>query len=273
MATDAPIRVLVLGAHPDDAEFACGGLAALHAAAGSVVKFTSVTNGAMGHQRLSGPELTAIRRREAAAAAAVIGAESDVWEFEDAHLTPTLDVRMRIIREIRSFQPDLVLTHRPCDYHPDHRAVGLAVQDASYLVTLPQLARDVPHLDRDPIVAYLPDAFTKPTPIEPHVVLDVSDRIDEVIAMLSAHESQVFDWLPFNQGVLGQVPAAEKARKEWLREHFLGLRRVFVERFQPQLAAKYGPGRAAAARLVEVYEISEYARKPGADELARLFPE
>lgn len=101
----APIRLLVLVAHPDDAEFHCGGLMTVYRELGNEVKIITVTNGEAGHHEMSGPSLTARRRGEAAAAARVIGATSEVWDFPDGKLQPTLEVRERIIREIRGFAP------------------------------------------------------------------------------------------------------------------------------------------------------------------------
>ena len=177
-----PLRLLILGAHPDDAEFHAGGLAALYRQHGHTVKMISLTNGDAGHQQMSGPPLAARRRQEAAAAGRVIGAEYVTWDNHDGQLMPTLEVRYQVIRELRTFQPDLVLTHRTNDYHPDHRAVGNVVRDASYMVTVPPVVPDVPILRKDPVVAYMPDPFTKPYPLEPHVVIDITEQVDTVVA-------------------------------------------------------------------------------------------
>jgi LmbE family N-acetylglucosaminyl deacetylase len=155
--SDSPLRILIVGAHPDDADYSAGGLAALHAAAGSVVKMVSVTDGRAGHHAQPGAELVRRRRAEAAAAGAVIGATYDVLDSHDGGLLPTLENRYEIIRLIRTFRPDLVLTHRPNDYHPDHRYTSQLVQDAAYMVTVPAVVPDAPHLSRDPVIAYLPD--------------------------------------------------------------------------------------------------------------------
>ena len=131
------LRLLILGAHPDDADVHAGGLASIYRQLGHVVKMISVTDGGAGHHQRSSAELAEIRRAEAAAAGKVIGAAYETWGNPDGELQPTLEVRHQIIREIRTFQPDLLLTHRTNDYHPDHRAVGQVVQDASYMVTVP----------------------------------------------------------------------------------------------------------------------------------------
>ncbi|MCY2966071.1 MAG: PIG-L family deacetylase, partial [Planctomycetota bacterium] len=175
MSTE-PLRLLILGAHPDDAEYHAGGLAIKYRRAGHVVKLVSATDGGAGHYALSGTELSMIRKREAERSAASIGAISELWRFPDGRLEPTLELRERVIREIRTFRPDLVLTHRTCDYHPDHRAIGQAVQDASYMVTVPSICPDTPILRRDPVVAMMNDRFTRPVPMRPDVVIDVTDE-------------------------------------------------------------------------------------------------
>jgi len=262
----------VLGAHPDDAEFHAGGLMSMSAALGHVVKMVSVTNGGAGHHTLEPEKLIELRKAEAARAGKIIGAEYVVWPFPDGSLEPTLAVREAIIREIRTFKPDLVLTHRLNDYHPDHRAVGQAVQDASYMVTVPLVVRDTPAILRDPIVAYLPDRFTKPYPLSGDVVIDVGDRVDQIVQMLACHESQVFQWLPYNEGVLDSMPTDTAARVEWLRDWFTSLLRPAADRYREQLIATYGTERGSQIEFAEVYEIGEYARELTAADRARLFP-
>jgi LmbE family N-acetylglucosaminyl deacetylase len=258
-------RVLVLGAHPDDAEFFAGGLLASHYRLGSTIRLISVTNGQSGHHSVPSHELIVRRRAEAAAAGRVIGADYVTWDFPDGSLLPSLELRLAIIREIRSFQPDLVLTHRTFDYHPDHRAVGQAVQDASYMVLVPKIAPELPPPKREPIVAYMPDLFTRPCPLRPDVVLDVSEHWESVLGMLDSHESQFYEWMPWIDGVLDSVPGDKADRREWLS-------RWYQEKTAPRLSrfwrSEFGP----EPRLIEAYEISEYAGKPSKDILEKLFP-
>src|SRR5205085_2988336 len=163
-----------------------------------------------------GPELARRRKAEAAASGAVIGAAYEVLDNHDGELLPTLDNRRQIIRLMRSFRPDLVLTHRPNDYHPDHRYTSQLVQDAAYMVTVPPIVADTPHLERNPVIAYLPDDFQKPYPFQPTVAVDVSGVVDRIAAMLHCHASQFYEWLPYNGGYADQVPASDGARLEWL---------------------------------------------------------
>jgi LmbE family N-acetylglucosaminyl deacetylase len=267
-----PLRLLILGAHPDDAEYHAGGLAAIYRELGHVVKMVSLTNGAAGHHARQPAELAAIRRREAEAAAGLIGAAYELWEHPDGELLPTLEVRRQVIRAIRTFRPDLVLTHRTNDYHPDHRAAGQAVQDASFMVRVPLIVPEVPPLDTDPVVAFMPDPFTKPCPLAADVAIDVTDRIDTIAAMLSCHRSQVFEWLPWLAGALDRVPGGEAERTAFVRQWYTREIRPRADRYRSELIAAYGQDRGSRIEYAEVYEISQYGSALDEAARERLFP-
>ncbi len=261
-------RLLIIGAHPDDAEYHAGGIASIYRKQGHMVKLISVTDGSAGHHRYNSEELRKIRKSEAASAGQVIGAEYAVWKFLDGWAEPSLEMRREIIREIRTFEPDLVLTHRTCDYHPDHRAVGQAVQDASYMMTVPLVMPEIPFLKKEPVVAYMVDQFSKPNLMQPDVVLTVSEEAETVAAMMMKHKSQFLDFLPFNLGI-ENVPEDEAAQKVWLKDWCLRISHQRCEHF-----TKHYPedSRFEENRPIEVFEISEYARRPSVSELAELFP-
>jgi len=253
-------RVLVFGAHPDDAEFGAGGLLCRHADAGSAIRMVSVTDGSAGHQTLGRAALAARRRQEAEAAAALLGAELEIWDCRDGELAASLPLRHRVIETMRTFQPDLVLTHRIHDYHPDHRATAELVRDACYMVRVPGILPAVPALAKDPVVAAMVDFFTRPQPFQADVVIDIGDVFDRVVALLACHASQVYEWLPFVERITEPVPEPGGTRLEWLAR--------FVRRRPRAVAKRWGNG----IDYAEVFEISEYARRPTADELPRLFP-
>ena len=145
-STDGKLNIIAFGAHPDDCDQRAGGTAAKYAALGHRVRFVAVTNGDAGHQTEGGGALAARRRAEAQEAGRRIGIEYVVLDNHDGELLPTLDARAQIIRQIRQWKADLVLAPRPNDYHPDHRYTGVLVQDAAYMVVVPNVAPDTPAL-------------------------------------------------------------------------------------------------------------------------------
>ena len=221
MPSGQSLRILVIGAHPDDADLKAGGTAAKWTGRGSCGQAGQpLATVAAGHQTTWGPALAERRRAEAQAAGQVIGATYEVMSFIDGELQPTLDARRQVIRLLRNFRPDLVLTHRPNDYHPDHCYTGQLVQEAAYMVTVPGICPETPHLPGSPVIMHLSDAFTKPCRFEPSVVVDIGAEVDRVVGMLHCHASQFYEWLPFNAGYLDQVPTGEIARRQWLAERF-----------------------------------------------------
>jgi LmbE family N-acetylglucosaminyl deacetylase len=267
-----PFRILIMGAHPDDADIKAGGTAALWTSLGHVVRMVSMTDGSAGHHAAAGPGLARRRRAEAQAAAAVIGATYDVWDYPDGQLEPTIEARHRVIRAVRTFRPDAILTHRLTDYHPDHRYASQLVQDAAYLVTVPAICPDVPIVERNPVILYFSDTFKKPSPFQPRVVVDVEEQLPQITAMLDCHASQFYEWLPFNGGYLDQVPADAAARKAWLGERMARRIRPLADRYRDLVVKIYGPERGPKVQFVEAFEVSEVGAALDRETYARLFP-
>jgi LmbE family N-acetylglucosaminyl deacetylase len=265
-------RILVLGAHPDDADYKAGGTAARWRRLGHEVKFVSVTDGGAGHHKLHRQELVGRRRAEAQAAGAVIGAEYEVLDNPDGALMPTLEARHQIIRLIRAFKPDLLLTHRPNDYHPDHRYTSLLVEDSAYLLTVPAVCPDTPHLERDPVILYLSDDFKKPIPFSADVVVDIGAEIDTVVDMLRCHVSQFYEWLPYNGGYGDQVPDSDAARREWFKAAMQRRFRPLADRHRDAVVRTYGVQQGHKIEYIEAFEVSEYGSPMDAAARARLFP-
>jgi N-acetylglucosamine malate deacetylase 1 len=267
----APLHLLIVGAHPDDADYHAGGLAALYRAAGHDVKMVSLTNGDAGHHVKAGRELAERRCQESIAAGAVIGASYDLWDNHDGELMPTLENRRRLIRLMRTFRPDLVLTHRPNDYHPDHRYASLLVQDAAYMVTVPAVAPETPHLPSNPVIAYLPDNFQRPYPFTPSVALDVSNVIDRIVDMLHCHQSQFYEWLPYNCGLAHKVPADDAGRRAWLTAQTEDRLRQRAVKHRELLRQRYGRERGDAVQFAEAFEACEYGAPLDEGAYERLF--
>jgi len=263
------INVVVIGAHPDDADGDAGGTAIKYADLGHNVLFVSLTNGDAGHHEKGGGALAKIRRQEAQEAGKRFGVEYIVLDNHDGELMPTLENRKEVIRLIRQWNADVVISHRPNDYHPDHRNTAILVQDAAYLVIVPNVASDVPPLKKNPVFLYAQDRFQKPNPFEPDITVDITDEYDQKIYGMAAHESQFFEWLPWTSGRLDEVPETEEARLKWLA----GLRKPRItEEMRQSLEKWYGEEKAADVKMVESFEICEYGRRPSDGEIRKLFP-
>ena len=265
-------RILVLGAHPDDADIKAAGTASKWRRLGCEVKLVSLTDGGAGHQTQHGPDLVRRRRAEAQAAGAVIGATYDVLDNADGGLLPTLEARWKLIRLIRNFHPDLILTHRPNDYHPDHRYTSQLVQDAAYMITVPAVCPDSPHLESNPVIAYFSDDFRKPAPFVPDVIVDIGDELSHMMDMLHCHVSQFYEWLPYNGGYAAEVPADAAARRSWLDGRMRRRLWPLADRWRSQLLATYGQDKGRRIEYVEAFEASEYGAPLDAAAKARLFP-
>jgi LmbE family N-acetylglucosaminyl deacetylase len=269
------VRVIVFGAHPDDAEYKAGGVAALWARAGHAVKLVSVTNGDIGHWDMAGGPLARRRIAESAAVARTLGVTSEVLDIHDGELEPTLENRRTITRLIRAWGADVVICHRPWDYHPDHRAVGVLVQDAAFMVTVPFFCPDVPALAKNPVFLYASDRFQKPYPFEADIVVAVDEVFELKVDALLALESQTFEG-----GALGSAettaaapPASDPvARRQWLRERWDRRQADEARQYREGLVKWYGAERAAGVRYAEAFEVCEFGRQPTDAEIRRLFP-
>lgn len=257
------LRILVIGAHPDDCSIKAGGMAAAYADAGHSVTFLSIANGDAGHHELSREDIAARRKQETEAVAETLGIEYTVFDIPDGEIEPTLENRQQLIRFIRDRSPDLILGPRPNDYHPDHRYTADLVRDAVYLLIVPRICPAVEAMSEMPVVGYVADYFQKPTPFQPDVVIDIDAVTDTKFDALHCHESQMYEWLPYTFGILDEVPDDAAARREWLeteiQPHLQANTPVNVaDRFRDQLKARYGPDRGAAVEHAEAVEISEY---------------
>lgn len=267
-AQDQPLNIIVFGAHPDDCDIDAGGTAILFSKMGHNVKFVSMTNGDAGHYAMGGGALAKIRIAEAKEAGKRFGVEYDVLDNHDGELMPTLANRLKIIREIRKWNADVVIAPRPNDYHPDHRYTGILVQDAAYMVIVPNVAPEVPPLQKNPVFIYSEDGFQKPNPFEPDIAVIIDEVFEQKIYAMAAHESQFFDWLPWTSGNLDNVPKDEKARLDWLANW----RTNAPNKTTMEVLKKWYGDKATIAKHAEGFEICEYGKQPNDAEIRRLFP-
>ena len=263
------VRIIMFGAHPDDCDYGGGGTAAIFASMGYAVKFVAVTNGDAGHQVQKGPELAARRYKEAQESARRLGISYDILDNHDGQLLPTLEVRMQVIRKIREWKADIVIAPRPNDYHPDHRYTGILVQDAAYMVAVPNTAPETPALKKNPLFLYFQDRFQRPNPFRPDIAVDITAFFDKKIDGLDAHVSQVYEWLPWIGHYSQLVPKNESDRKKWLAE---SQSIPITPEMRTSLTRWYGREHAEQTKHAEAFEICEYGIQPGDDEIRRMFP-
>ena len=287
------IRAMMIGAHPDDCDFRCGGLALKYVHAGYQVKFLAMCDGSGGHHLMEPAEIAARRKKETQDVAKLAGIEYEVWDITDCELMPDLYTRKRLVRNIRSFRPDVIFCCRPNDYHADHRAASLLVQDASYLLTVPHFCSDVPAMEEMPVILYFRDHFQNP-PFLPDIVIRTDDVIEKKFEMLACHVSQMFEWLPYTKGILDQVPDDPAARLAWLHEprlpqngkmldeailnkNHIGEESEYREAvpatlYRQKLIDRYGAEAGAAVRFAEAFAVCEYGMQLNAQNAPILFP-
>ncbi len=272
---DGKLRIICFGAHPDDAEFREGGTGALWARQGHHVKLVSVTNGDIGHWKMAGGPLAQRRTAEVHAAAKVLGTHAQVLDIHDGELLPTLENRQKIVRLIRQWKADIVISHRPWDYHPDHRYVGVLVQDAAYMVTVPFFCPDTPAIKRNPVFLYSSDRFQKPYPFRADVAVDIGPAFDQKLEAIAKLESQVFEGgANGNAAYVKTIPTADEPEKrmQWVRERWTRRQSQEADRCREALVRLYGEQAGKAVKFAEAFEICEYGRKPSVGELRKLFP-
>jgi LmbE family N-acetylglucosaminyl deacetylase len=267
-----PLRIIVFGAHPDDCELEAGGTAARWSKQGYKVKFVSVTNGDIGHHEMAGAILARRRTAEVKRCAEILGIETEVLDIHDGELLPTLENRRLITRKIREWKADVVIAHRPNDYHPDHRYTGILVQDAAFMVIVPSFCPDAPALRKNPVFLYTEDDFKKPNPFSPDIVVPIDPVMDLKVACIDALESQFYEWNPWLFGYLGEVPKSKEARLEWTRKRAQRRYGSLADRFRAKLIELLGPEKGKEVRYAEAFEVCEYGSQPSREELLRIFP-
>jgi LmbE family N-acetylglucosaminyl deacetylase len=249
------LHVVIFGAHPDDPD-KVGGTACKWADMGYDVLMVSMTNGDAGHQTIKAKELAKIRREEARKAGEVIGVRYITLNNHDGQLMPTYKNRLQVIKIIREQKADIVIFPRPYDYHPDHRYTGVLVLDAAYMVTVPTILPEIPHLEKNPVFLYMSDRFIHPEPFKADVCVDIDDVIEKKLDMYHQHKSQVYEWLPYNRGGLDQVPKSDEDRRIWL-----GNTRKSASDAAPyrdKLIEFYGKERGGKIKYCESFQDSGY---------------
>jgi len=272
---DGKLRIIVFGAHPDDAEYKAGGSAVKWARQGHHVKLVSVTNGDIGHWKEAGGPLALRRAAEVAACAKKLGVTSQVLDIHDGELVPTLEYRKLLTRVIREWKADIVIAPRPWDYHPDHRYVGVLIQDAAFMVAVPFIVPDVPPLKKNPVFLYSSDGFQKPYPFTPDIAVSVDDSFEQKLDGIHELTSQHYEGgANGSEEHVKSVPPAsdEVGRRAWLKRRWGARQGGEADKYRDLLIKLYGEEKGKAVKYAETFEICEYGRRPSPDEIKKLFP-
>ena len=271
---DGKLRIIAFGAHPDDCEIQMGGTAMKWAQQGHHVLMVSVTNGDIGHWREAGGALAQRRKAEVDKAHEILGVQGVVLDIHDGELEPTLENRRKLTRLIRQWNADIVMGHRPNDYHPDHRYTGVLMQDAAYMVTVPFFVPDVPHMTKNPVFMYYTDRFQKPSPSEPDIVVGIDDEIEKKLDALGVMISQFAEGgANGNASLYPEGDEAKRAtRRQEVRQRFSKRNQSIAARFNEELNEWYPDGEASKIKHAEAFELCEYGNQPDKEQLKKLFP-
>jgi LmbE family N-acetylglucosaminyl deacetylase len=270
---DGKLRIIIFGAHPDDAEYFGAGVAMKWAKAGHHVKLVSTTNGDIGHWQMAGGPLAARRFKEVQEVARKLGVTTEVIDIHDGEIMPTLENRKLITKLIRQWNADIVITNRPNDYHPDHRYTSILVQDSAYMVTVPFFDPDIPALKKNPLFLYASDRFERPNPFRPDIAVAIDDVMEPTLDALLVMESQIHEGGANGYpGIFPEDPAGRQKRRDEVRRQLSGRYAGYADRFRETLAKWYGADRAKNVRYAQAFEICEYGRRPTQEELKQMFP-
>ncbi len=264
-------RVIVICAHPDDAELATGGTGILFSRMGYKIKYVSLTNGNKGHHEGTKNEIAIRRYNETQEVKKRMNCEYEIINNEDGELEANLKNRMEVIRMIREWKADIVITHPSYDYHPDHRNTSLLVQDAAFLVNVPKILPEVPAITGSPLFLYTRGRYIDRQKPYPDIVVDITPVEREKAYIIDAHESQIYEWLPWINRSNKIIPDTEKVRIEYILKEYVWKRGEIKEKDRPIVEKWYGSG-AKEVKTIEAFEICEFGRAVNDQDIRELFP-
>ncbi len=182
------MNILAIGAHPDDIEINCAGTLAKYAAQGHKIFIATATNGNIGSATLPKDEIGAIRKKEAAKSASIIGAEYICLDYDDELFYEDVSVRMKFINLVRHCKADVILTHNPQDYNPDHMLTSKIINDIQVMIPIAKLETEEPPYPTLPVIYYFEPA--KGMGFIPTDYVDITDYFETKKKMFLCHESQ-----------------------------------------------------------------------------------
>jgi len=196
-------------------------------------------------------------------------------DIHDGELMPTLENRKRIVRMIRDWKADIVIAHRPWDYHPDHRYVGILVQDAAFMVTVPFFCPDTPHLTKNPLFLYSSDRFQKPYPFQPTIAVDIDDVMDQKVRALEQLRTQNYEGgAGGSEEKMAKIPSPDdkEARFAYMKKSWSYRNGAEANQYRDLLIQWYGKEHGEKVKHAETFEVCEYGRRVTDADIKKLFP-
>ena len=270
---DGKLRIIIFGAHPDDAEYRGAGVAMKWAKQGHHVKLVSATNGDIGHWQSAGGPLAIRRLKEVQEVGRQLGVTTEVLDIHDGEIMPTLENRRTFTKLIRQWNADLVIANRPNDYHPDHRYTSILVQDSAYMVTVPFFGPDAAPLKKNPVFMYASDRFQRPNPFRADIAISIDDVMEPTLDALLVMESQIHEGGA--NGYAGLFPddaAGKRKRRDEVRRDLAARYAASAGNYRAALVKHYGQDRGGKVKYAQAFEVCEYGRQPSQDDLKKLFP-
>ncbi|RKN70117.1 PIG-L deacetylase family protein [Paenibacillus ginsengarvi] len=263
------LRIIIIKAHPDEGEIYAGGTTALFAELGHQVKFLSLTNGCCGHHEMSGQELVERRKREGLEAAKRLGiAEYEVLDTPDGELLPDIATRKEVVRQIRRWKADIVITFHPeKGHHSDNRYTGDVVRDAAPFVNVPLFAPEVPVSGKSPVYMLMPD-YSMLHRYRADIAIDIGPVLEKKLLGCDAHASQFYE----KKGKQHEVPETWEGRRAYILRDWS---RSFYKKdiMNDCLEKWYGSERSGLIEYAEAFELAPYnMATPTDEEWLELFP-
>jgi len=197
--------------------------------------------------------------------------KNEILNNEDGELESSLKNRMEVIRLIREWQADIVITHPPYDYHPDHRQACLLVQDAAFLVNVPKILPAIPAIKQSPLFLYTRGRYVNPQKPQPDIIIDITPVVREKAYIIDAYESQIYEWLPWINQSKDIIPSTQEGRIDYILQKYV-LERGKIRNEDRAIIERWYGNKAKDVITIEAFEICEFGRNVDEQDIRELFP-
>lgn len=257
------MNFMIIGAHPDDPDGISGGTAMLLTDRGHNVTMVSMTNGDGGHHELSREALAKRRALEAKAASELMKCNYIIMPISDGKLEPTVKNREKLIALMRQYEPDVVITHPVPDYHPDHRYTTQLVMDTAYMLQVPSIVPAVKALRKETAFFF---SATKPEAGGINIPVPIDSIWERKLRVWHCHSSQMYEWLPWIENRLEEIPNGETERLKYLSRWRGNNVRRLTRAFKDELGETAG-----SVNYIEAFTLAPVGRRLSLEQCKKMF--